>query len=143
MVYYGYDIGTILEKGIAKLYFGNEIQTPLANDKEPSGPGGMFHRFGFADDNTTDLLLDLIQEEALPDFRLAYFPENDFRSHEVGPEAAVDKRLQINFVWRISTPPNADDPHLNFCRYRVSCNGTRVYSEACLLFVALIPTTPI
>lgn len=77
--------------GPSLLYFGDLIQTPLANDKKPSGPGGMFHRFGFADDNTADLLLDLIQKEALPDFTLAYFPENDFRSHEVGPETAVDK----------------------------------------------------
>ncbi|MEZ4711751.1 MAG: alkaline phosphatase family protein [Caldilineaceae bacterium] len=82
--------------GPSLLYFGDAIQTPLPNQETPSGAGGMFHRFGFADDNTADLLLDLIQEEALPDFTLAYFPENDFRSHEVGPEAAVDKLEELD-----------------------------------------------
>ncbi|MEZ4664686.1 MAG: alkaline phosphatase family protein [Caldilineaceae bacterium] len=82
--------------GPSLLYFGDAIQTSLANDKKPSGAGGLFHRFGFADANTADLLLELIQEDALPDFTLAYFPENDFRSHEVGPEAALDKLEELD-----------------------------------------------
>ncbi|MEZ4615978.1 MAG: alkaline phosphatase family protein [Caldilineaceae bacterium] len=73
------------------LYFGDVVQTPLSSGKTLEAPGGMFNRYGFADNTTAELLIQLIHENKLPDFTLAYFPENDFRSHEVGPEAALDK----------------------------------------------------
>lgn len=75
--------------GPSLLYFGDAIHTPLPSGQTLSAPGGMFHRYGFADDTTAELLMQLKRKHGLPDFTLAYFPENDFRSHEVGPEAAV------------------------------------------------------
>lgn len=51
--------------------------------------GGALHRFGLEDDATAALLLELIKADALPDFTLAYFPDYDWKSHEVGPDEAV------------------------------------------------------
>ncbi|MEZ4869182.1 MAG: alkaline phosphatase family protein [Caldilineaceae bacterium] len=82
--------------GPSLLYFGDIIQTPLQDGHKLSAPGGLFHRFGFADDTTAELLTDLAQAEVLPDFTLAYFPENDFRSHEVGPEMALNKLEELD-----------------------------------------------
>src|SRR5690606_38579858 len=51
--------------------------------------GGVTRRFGFHDDNTADYLLGMAEQDCLPDFTLAYFPNNDFDSHAEGPENAV------------------------------------------------------
>lgn len=51
--------------------------------------GGMFHRFGMDDAGTAGYLQDLAGAARLPDFTVAYFAENDFRSHKVGPQAAL------------------------------------------------------
>lgn len=51
--------------------------------------GGLLHRFGLEDDYTADMLIQLAREQALPDFTLAYFPNNDYESHKSGPEKAV------------------------------------------------------
>jgi hypothetical protein len=56
----------------------------------------MFHRFGFDDENTGHLLLQLAKEEAMPDFTLAYFPDNDYCSHKVGPQEAVTSLEQVD-----------------------------------------------
>ncbi|MCB0126731.1 MAG: alkaline phosphatase family protein, partial [Caldilineaceae bacterium] len=72
-------------------YFGDLIQTPLSTGETLDAPGGMFNRYGFTDQTTAALLKQLIEEGNMPDFTLAYFPGNDFRSHEVGPEAALDQ----------------------------------------------------
>jgi hypothetical protein len=48
-------------------------------------PAGLLRRFGFEDDYTADLLVYLAQNQALPDFTLAYFPSYDKRSHQEGP----------------------------------------------------------
>jgi hypothetical protein len=47
------------------------------------------HRFGMDDAATAELLLTLTERRQLPDFTVAYFADNDFRSHEVGPHAAL------------------------------------------------------
>jgi hypothetical protein len=60
-------------------------------DRELKARGGPFHRFGFDDDATAQVLIQLARDRALPDFTVAYFPDYDYRSHEVGPEQAVDK----------------------------------------------------
>ncbi len=51
--------------------------------------GGLLHRFGMDDAATAELLLRFGAEGALPDFTVAYFADNDYRSHEVGPHAAL------------------------------------------------------
>lgn len=72
------------------LCLGDFVTTePERMDKELGAPGGPFHRFGFDDESTAAYLLELIENARLPDLTLAYFPDNDYRSHEVGPEKAV------------------------------------------------------
>ena len=53
------------------------------------GKSGLMHRFGMDDAATAELLLCLINDGALPDFTVAYFADNDYESHEVGPHAAL------------------------------------------------------
>lgn len=87
--------------GPSILYFGDLVDSnPKSSDASiEDEDGGIFSRFSFDDPNTASLLLQLAEDRALPDFTLAYFPDNDFRSHELGPEAAVttlqnvDKKL--------------------------------------------------
>jgi hypothetical protein len=52
-------------------------------------PGGVFHRFGMDDAATGAFLTDMAAQDTWPDFTVAYFADNDFRSHEVGPVAAL------------------------------------------------------
>ena len=47
------------------------------------------HRFGMDDASTGAMLVDLMARRALPDFTIAYFADNDYRSHEVGPVRAL------------------------------------------------------
>jgi len=61
-----------------------------------SASGGAFHRFGFDDAATADYLLHLIRGGDPPDFTLAYFPDNDFESHRVGPAKALQVVKQFD-----------------------------------------------
>src|SRR5690606_17704589 len=47
---------------------------------------------------TSDYLLDLADADPFPQFTLAYFPNNDFQSHEVGPEEAVEVVEKVDAV---------------------------------------------
>ena len=47
------------------------------------------HRFGMDDESGADMLRQLAADNALGDFSLAYFADNDYRSHDVGPVAAL------------------------------------------------------
>ena len=51
--------------------------------------GGMFHRFGMDDAGTAGFLQSLAAGPRMPDFTVAYFADNDFEGHKVGPEAAL------------------------------------------------------
>ena len=51
--------------------------------------GGLLHRFGMDDASSAQMLCELAEDNALGDFTLAYFADNDYRSHEVGPAAAL------------------------------------------------------
>lgn len=86
--------------GPSMLYMGDFINTsPETREKPANGRGGLLNRFGFEDDNTIDVLTELVADRALPDFTLAYFPDNDDYGHRLGPEESVfvlenlDKRL--------------------------------------------------
>ena len=57
---------------------------PLDPDKD-----GLLHRFGMDDATTGELLAELVEDGELPDFTVAYFADNDYRSHEVGPYNAL------------------------------------------------------
>jgi hypothetical protein len=77
-------------RGPQILCLGDFVTTqPKRTDRELRSPGGPFRRFGFDDTGTAGYLLDLAQKTGLPDLTLAYFPDNDFRSHKVGPVQAV------------------------------------------------------
>ncbi len=70
-------------------YLGDFVQSPIPNtDRKLTGPSGPLHKFGMGDETTGEFLLQLC-EIGLPDFTLAYFPENDFKSHTIGPAEAV------------------------------------------------------
>jgi hypothetical protein len=77
-------------------YFADFVTSKLPNTGEKlSSVGGPFNKFGFVDEATGDLLVQLAEKEALPDFTLAYFFENDEVSHEEGPEEGLK---QIQYV---------------------------------------------
>lgn len=69
-------------------------------------------RFGFHDDITAQVLLDLIDKNNLPPFTVAYFPNNDFVSHAESPAAALatlqafDGRVEDGII-QFSEYPNA------------------------------------
>jgi hypothetical protein len=52
--------------------------------------GGLLHRFGMDDASTGALLKDLFSKPPLPDLTVAYFADNDYNSHEVGPFNALN-----------------------------------------------------
>lgn len=83
--------------GPSILYFGDVIATPVGGDHERiEAKGGPGDRFGFSDATTATLLQEMVKQHGVPDFTTAYFPENDARSHEVGPENAVDVLEQVD-----------------------------------------------
>ncbi|TWT90062.1 Phosphonoacetate hydrolase [Pseudobythopirellula maris] len=71
------------------LFQGEFVGTPLSGAPAPEIPGGASRRFGFNDDATRAMLeaFDLSDEEA--DLIVAYFPDNDFESHDHGAEQAL------------------------------------------------------
>lgn len=71
------------------MYLGDFVSTPLCGTQRPSARGGITRRFGFHDESSTDYLLELAKQDSLPDFTLAYFPNNDFVSHTEGPKNAL------------------------------------------------------
>jgi hypothetical protein len=56
---------------------------------EPLDKGGIMHRFGMDDEASAELLTEIAAEGVFPDLTVAYFADNDYRSHEVGPHAAL------------------------------------------------------
>ncbi len=79
------------------LFFGDLVDGQLPQEEElPDRPGGPFARFGFNDGNTGELLLSLADSGDFPDFTVAYFPDNDWSSHEVGPTLAFEKVIAVD-----------------------------------------------
>jgi hypothetical protein len=58
--------------------------------------GGVMHRFGMDDEATAELLLELVADGQMPDFTVAYFADNDYRSHEVGPFRALPAVARVD-----------------------------------------------
>ncbi|WP_339736197.1 alkaline phosphatase family protein [uncultured Gimesia sp.] len=75
-------------RGPHNMFLGDFVSTPVYGTPL-NARGGLLRRFGFHDEATADYLLALAEQNALPDFTLAYFPNNDFDSHAKGPENAV------------------------------------------------------
>lgn len=59
-------------------------------DAPISVSGGLTRRYGFHDEVTAAYLNQMFAAETKPDYTLAYFPNNDFDSHEEGPEKALN-----------------------------------------------------
>lgn len=74
--------------GPQTLYLGDFVPGQTGRHKVHR-KGGPLHRFGMDDDATAGLLVALAAERKLPDFTVAYFADNDYASHAVGPHAAL------------------------------------------------------
>ena len=86
-------------EGPSVLCLGDFVGTPTPHGRKLDEKGGLFHRFGMDDASTGSLMKDLFAA-GLPDFTVAYFADNDYRSHEVGPFAALDVIERIDRALR-------------------------------------------
>ena len=75
--------------GPALLCLGDFVTPRTSRRRKIKDKGGLLHRFGMDDASTASMLCQLAEDDALGDFTLAYFADNDFRSHEVGPHPAL------------------------------------------------------
>jgi hypothetical protein len=75
--------------GPSLLCLGDFVTPHTKRGRKVEDRGGLLHRFGMDDASTAAMLCELAAEDELPAFTLAYFADNDYRSHEVGPHAAL------------------------------------------------------
>jgi hypothetical protein len=75
--------------GPSLLCLGDFVTPRTPHGRKVKDRGGLMHRFGMDDESTAAMLSQLAGEGSLPAFTLAYFADNDYRSHEVGPQAAL------------------------------------------------------
>jgi hypothetical protein len=68
---------------------GDFLTTRTMRGKPLDDVGGVLHRFGMDDASTSQMLLEVAEDRLFPDFTVAYFADNDFRSHEVGASEAL------------------------------------------------------
>jgi hypothetical protein len=76
-------------EGPSLLSLGDFVGTHTPHGHKLDQKAGLLHRFGMDDASTGAMLRDLAEKNALPDLTVAYFADNDYRSHEVGPVAAL------------------------------------------------------
>ncbi|HXG89251.1 MAG TPA: alkaline phosphatase family protein [Vicinamibacterales bacterium] len=76
-------------KGPSVLCLGDFVATRTMRGKRLVDKGGVLHRFGMDDASTGKLLLEVAEDGAFADFSVAYFADNDYRSHDIGPTAAL------------------------------------------------------
>jgi hypothetical protein len=75
--------------GPSVLCLGDFVTRDTQRRRKVDNRSGPLHRFGMDDASSAAMLGDLAADGALGDFTLAYFADNDYRSHEVGPQAAL------------------------------------------------------
>lgn len=75
--------------GPAVLCLGDFVEARSLRGRKVDDRGGVMHRFGMDDESSAQMLCRLAAERELPAFTLAYFADNDYKSHEVGPHAAL------------------------------------------------------
>jgi hypothetical protein len=80
---------TEMVEGPSILAIGDFVGARTPHGHKPDDRSGMHHRFGMDDASTGAMLKDLAGRNELPDFTVAYFADNDFISHEVGPVEAL------------------------------------------------------
>ncbi len=76
-------------EGPSVLSLGDFVGPRTPRGRKLDEKGGILHRFGMDDESTGAMLRDLFAEGSQSDFTVAYFADNDYRSHEVGPHAAL------------------------------------------------------
>ena len=76
-------------QGPSMLCLGDFVATRTMRGKPLVDKGGVIHRFGMDDASTGLLLAEVAEDDAFADFNVAYFADNDYRSHEIGPHAAL------------------------------------------------------
>ncbi|MEO5894414.1 MAG: nucleotide pyrophosphatase/phosphodiesterase family protein [Vicinamibacterales bacterium] len=76
-------------EGPSLLSLGDFVNPHVERTGKVDKEGGVFHRFGMDDASTGAMLRDLAGADALPDFTVAYFADNDYVSHDVGPVNAL------------------------------------------------------
>ena len=76
--------------GPSVLCLGDFVATRTLRGKPLVDKSGVLHRFGMDDAATGELLVEMAEDRAFPDFTCAYFANNDYRSHQVGPHAALE-----------------------------------------------------
>jgi hypothetical protein len=76
-------------EGPSVLCLGDFVGTPTPHGHSLDEKGGLLRRFGMDDESTGLLLRQLCASGTLPDFTIAYFADNDYRSHAIGPYAAL------------------------------------------------------
>ena len=89
-------------EGPSVLCLGDFVGTPWPGGRKLHEKGGLLHRFGMDDASTGSLLADLFERGPLPDLTVAYFADNDFRSHEVGPFASLGVIEQVDRMLRVA-----------------------------------------
>lgn len=76
--------------GPSILSLGAFVSGRTRRGRRLKGKTSLLHRFGMDDDSTGTLLAELMADPSeLPDLTVAYFADNDYRSHEVGPYDAI------------------------------------------------------
>ena len=75
--------------GPSILALGDFVGPRWASGRKLRKKGGLLHRFGMDDASTGAMLRELMARDGLPDFTIAYFADNDYESHKIGPNAAL------------------------------------------------------
>lgn len=83
-------------EGPSILALGDFVGRRSPQGRELARKSGLLHRFGMDDASTGAMLAHLMAEGSLPDFTVAYFADNDYRSHEVGPHAALGAVAEVD-----------------------------------------------
>jgi arylsulfatase A-like enzyme len=81
---------TEIVHGPSVICIGDFLATRTRRGKQLKGSGGLLHRYGMDDASTSQLLCEIAEDKAFSDFTVAYFADNDYRSHEVGPHEALE-----------------------------------------------------
>ena len=76
-------------RGPSYFCLGDFVATHTMRGKPLVDKGGIVHRFGMDDASTGLLLSEVAEDKAFADFNVAYFADNDYRSHEIGPHASL------------------------------------------------------
>ncbi|MCR9199901.1 MAG: alkaline phosphatase family protein [Planctomycetaceae bacterium] len=85
--------------GPTHLHLGDFVSSSaMQQGSQPPTTGGLAKRYGFHDDCSSDVMQRLFAgpTASWPDFTLAYFPNNDFVSHNVGPAEAVSTVEEVD-----------------------------------------------